>query len=157
MITYTTENKDIVLELTSKSTIFSKDRIFCNIVFKNNIGTVLADIKFPDYELINLIDNIYAFLYISNNIMYTLKSYNDINGRIYSIGLSTEYLVDGIYNIPTNNFKRFLSLYSYQDDMMVKILSFEVTYTLDELTDLLYEVFIENNLSDEIKKEVLNL
>jgi len=154
MITYTTENKDIVLELTSKTTIFSKDRIICNIVFKNNIGTVLADIKFPDYELINLIDNIYAFLYISDNIMYTLKSYNDINGRIYSIGLSSEYTMR--YNGDTYT-RRYLSLYSYQDDMMIKILSFEVTNTLDELTDLLYEFFIENNLSDEIKKEVLNL
>ncbi len=155
---YITENRDIVLELNSKSTIFSKDRIICNIVFKNNIGTILADIKFPDYELINLIDNIYAFLDISDNIMYTLKSYNDIDCKIYSIGLSTEYNNPMEYYSPYDlNIKRYLSLYSFYEDTMIKILSFEVTHTLDELTDLLYEFFIDSCLPEDTKKNILNL
>jgi hypothetical protein len=155
MTTYTSENKDIILELNSKYTIFSKDRIICNIVFKNNIGTILANVKLPDYELINLIDNIYAFLYIQDNIMYTIRSYTDIDCKSYTVGLSTEY--DLQYGFLNNTPKRYISLYTYQDELMIKILSFEVTHTLDELTDLLYEYFIENNLSDDTKKEVLNL
>lgn len=151
MITYMTENKDYLLELEYKATFFSSDRIICFITFKNNLGITIASIKFPDYELVNLIDNIYAYLSISDNIMYTLKSYNDINGIIYSIGLSTEYSF--------NSFKRYFTLYSYQDDTMIKILSFEITNTLDEFTDLLYEFFIESSdiLNEDTKKELMNL
>ena len=150
-----TEDNNYIIELERKISIFQKDRALCNITFKNIYEKIIASINISDIEIVNFIDNFYAFYDIGSDIIYSFNP-DSINNIIYSIG----------FNVLQNNdqfsfdncTKDICTLYSYNSQLETntKILSFEITNSAEMIINLLYETFIEPN-DYQMQKYLLNL
>ena len=154
MITYTSDNREYTIDITSTPSLFQQDRVLCKLTFKDSINSPVLELTVSEMDILNLIDNIYAFLYTTTDILYTFQTPNKDN-ITYVIQL-VSYQNTDINTIWNTNIRRFLSVLSYKDDIMNKILTFEVTNSLDTLCDILYEETIEP-IPDPLKKELLNL
>ena len=154
MLTYTSDNKEYTIDITSTPSLFQQDRVLCTMNFKDSINNSVLNLTVSETDILNLIDNIYEFLYVSSDIAYTFQTPNRDN-ITYVIQL-VSYQNTDINTIWNTNVRRYLSILSYRDEIMSKLISFEVTYSLDTLCDLLYEECIEP-IPDPLKKELLHL
>ncbi len=152
-----TEDNNYIIELERKTSIFQQGRALCNITFKNIYEKVIASINISDIEIVNFIDNFYAFYEVGSDIIYSFNP-DSINNIVYSIGFNV--LQNDRFNRMMNEdyTKDFLTLYSYNSEleMNTKVLSFEITNSGEAIINLLYETFIEPN-DTQMKKYLLNL
>ena len=58
--TFITQDNDYIIELSKRRSIFSPNRVICNITFKNILGITILSLNISDIEIVNIIDNIYA-------------------------------------------------------------------------------------------------
>lgn len=151
MITYKSDNNEYTVELSKIDSIFS-DRVLCNLKFKDSIDNIVLDLTISEIDLLNMIDNIYEGLYLYD-ILYTFQTPNKDN-ITYSIGL-TSYPNENNVNtvIDYLNVRRYITI--YKNDLY-KVLTFEITNSLDQFCELLYDEYIDS-LPDDKKKEILNL
>lgn len=157
MKTFITQDNDYIIELSKRKSIFSSNRTICNITFKNNLGNIILSLNLSDIELVNIIDNIYAYAEFGGNIIYSIRNNNE-NNICYSIGISSEYFDDysELGTICTKSNRDIFTVYSYRDDSMIKLLQFNISDSLQYFCDLLYETFIED-IDDITRKEILGL
>lgn len=141
-LTFNTENQDYKIILSCKRSLFlSKDRFYVNITFMNNIDNIITSFNISDIELYNIIDNIETYINYEESIMYTI-SIEDYSFKSYTIELSTQYNDDlnNITNINNLEYKTIFNLYSYQYDSITKILSFDITNSLQYFLNTLYKI-----------------
>ena len=122
--TFITQDNDYIIELSKRRSIFSPNRIICNITFKNILGIIILSLNISDIEIVNIIDNIYAYNEFRGNIIYSINTESS-DMTYYSIGFSSEQ---------SNNFLNGLSLSSnpfnslelyvifFSDNFSIKIL-----------------------------------
>ena len=153
---FITQDNDYIIELSKKYSIFIPDRVICNITFKSILGNIILSLDIPDIEIVNIIDNIYAFYEFGGNIIYSLNSYNQ-DLISYSFGLSIEQ-PNSIETLIGENLytKDIFSVYYYNNGEMKRILSFNVSDSLSTFVELLYNVFIDD-IDEDIKKNILGL
>ena len=140
--TFITQDNAYIIDLSKRRSIFSPNRVICNITFKNILGITILSLNISDIEIVNIIDNIYAYNEFGGNIIYSINTESS-DMTYYSIGFSTEQ---------SNN----LTIYAYRNETMMKILSFDITNSLESFCNTLYDVFIED-IDPTTKKELLGL
>ena len=152
------QDNNYIIELNRKVSYLDNNRIICNIVFKTILEKEIASLNISDIEIINLIDNIYSFYELGQDIMYSFNI-NNSNCITYIIGLSIKnkegYIIEGFNDSYT---KDYLTLYSLNinNENLVKILSFEITDSIEILCNTLYDIFIED-IDEDRKKNILQL
>lgn len=152
------QDNNYIIELNRKVSYLDNNRIICNIVFKTILEKEIASLNISDIEIINLIDNIYSFYELGQDIMYSFNI-NYSNCITYIIGLSIKnkegYIIEGFNDSYT---KDYLTLYSLNinNENLVKILSFEITDSIEILCNTLYDIFIED-IDEDRKKNILQL
>ena len=87
--TFITQDNDYIIELSKRRSIFSPNRIICNITFKNILGITVLSLNISDIEIVNIIDNIYAYNEFGGNIIYSINTESS-DMTYYSIGFSSE-------------------------------------------------------------------
>ena len=153
---FITQDNDYIIELSKKISIFSSNRIICNITFKSILGNTILSLDIPDIEIVNIINNIYASFEFEGNIIYTLNSYNQ-DLISYSFGLSIEQPNSFETLIEENLYIKYIfSIYCYNNGEMKRILSFNISNYLSTFADLLYDTFI-NDIDEDTKKNILGL
>lgn len=154
---FITQDNDYIIELSKKISIFSSNRIICNITFKSILGNTILSLDIPDIEIVNIIDNIYASFEFEGNIIYTLNSYNQ-DLISYSFGLSIIEQPNSFETLIEENLyiKYIFSVYCYNNGEMKRILSFNISNSLSTFADLLYNTFI-NDIDEDTKKNILGL
>ena len=153
---FITQDNDYIIELSKKISIFSSNRIICNITFKSILGNTILSLDIPDIEIVNIINNIYASFEFEGNIIYTLNSYNQ-DLISYSFGLSIEQPNSFETLIEENLYIKYIfSIYCYNNGEMKRILSFNISNSLSTFADLLYDTFI-NDIDEDTKKNILGL
>ena len=154
---FITQDNDYILELSKHKSIFSPDRSICNITFKNIIGTKILSLNIPDITITNIIDNIFAYNEFGGNIICYMNATNADNSTLnsYYIGFSTEYDYDNL-GIKIPNTKDIVTIYSYKDEIMIKIISFNVSDSLETLCNLLFDTFI-SDMDSDIKRYLFGI
>jgi hypothetical protein len=140
MTTIITEDKDYIIEISKKSSIFNPERFMCNFTFKTPLNNIIVSINISDMDLLSFMDNYYFYYESGENIIYSFPLENT-NMIIYSFGLSNES-----HQLPNMNYcsEDIFSVYSYSNGNMNKIISFKVTYSSEEILNTLYEEFLED-------------
>ena len=115
---------------------FTNANIFsCEIV--NSIGSKLLEFNFSYIDLLNIIDNIEEFLSNDTDIYYSINC----NEKVYILGLFPQDIDTSLVKKPEDFYiKDVMSVSTYRNDLIVKILSFEVTATLTDLLQIFYEL-----------------
>lgn len=134
-IEYTTENKDYKLIINRTLSKFTNNYIYTFKIY-NIINTKLLEFNFSYIDLLNIIDIIEEFLSNDIDIYYSINC----NNNIYIIGLyqlDTDVLL--IHKLEDFYNKDIFSISTYNNDIIVKILSFEVTTTLKDILEILYQ------------------
>ena len=152
--TFITQDNDYIIELSKRRSIFSPNRVICNITFKNILGITILSLNISDIEIVNIIDNIYAYNEFGGNIIYSINAESS-DMTYYSIGFSTEQS-NNFLNELSFETKDILTIYAYRNETMMKILSFDITNSLESFCNTLYDVFI-GDLDPTTKKELLGL
>jgi hypothetical protein len=87
--------------------------------------------------LLNIIDNIEEFLSNDTDIYYSINC----NEKVYILGLFPQDTDTSLVRKAEDFYiKDVMSVSTYRNDLIVKILSFEVTSTLTELLQIFYEL-----------------
>ena len=152
--TFITQDNDYIIELSKRRSIFSPNRIICNITFKNILGITILSLNISDIEIVNIIDNIYAYNEFGGNIIYSINVESS-DMTHYFIGFSTEQSNNFLNGLSFET-KDILTIYAYRNETMMKILSFNVSNSLESFCNTLYDVFIED-IDSTTKKELLGL
>lgn len=147
---FITQDNDYIIEFYLINNFFYSDRKIFNLVFKNILGNTLASINISDMNFFILLDTIYEFNENNefNSDVISLVSIE--KDYTYFIGFDTLIIYDK-NNIPSS--KDIFTLYSYCDDIMIKVLSFDITDTLNYFLDLLVNIYYDNideNLNEYI-------
>lgn len=147
---FITQDNDYIIEFYLINNFFYSDRKIFNLVFKNILGNTLASINISDMNFFILLDTIYEFNENNefNSDVISLVSIE--KDYTYFIGFDTLITYDK-NNIPSS--KDIFTLYSYCDDNMIKVLSFDITDTLNYFLDLLVNIYYDNideNLNEYI-------
>ena len=136
--TYITENKDYKLEFKKDISLISNNCIYTISIY-NNINSKLLSFNFTYIDLYNIIDIINEFLSNDIDIYYSINC----NNNVYIIGLY-QLDIDNRYIVNDNDYynKDIFCISSINNDnnIITKILSFEVTSTLEDILDILYEL-----------------
>lgn len=148
---FITQDNDYIIEFYLINNFFYSDRKIFNLVFKNILGNTLASINISDMNFFILFDTIYEFNENNefNSDVISLVSIE--KDYTYFIGFDTLITYDK-NNIPSS--KDIFTLYSYCDDIMIKVLSFDITDTLNYFLDLLVNIYYDN--IDENLNEYIN-
>ena len=133
---FITENKDYKLIFNKRISKFTNANIFsCEIV--NSIDSKLLEFNFSYIDLLNIIDNIEEFLSNDTDIYYS----RNCNEKVYILGLFPQDTDTSLVKKPEDFYiKDVMSVSTYRNDLIVKILSFEVTATLTNLLQIVYEL-----------------
>ena len=95
------------------------------------------EFNFSYIDLLNIIDNIEEFLSNDTDIYYSINC----NEKVYILGLFPQDTDTSLVKKPEDFYiKDVMCISTYKNDLIVKILSFEVTSTLTNLLQIFYEL-----------------
>lgn len=156
-IIFKSQNNDIIIEFTkekvNRSFSFannnSEDRYLYHMIFKNNLNTIIKDIKVSDCEMYTLMDNIYNFIWYHLDSVSIGLSCKD------SIGEMFIFMIDSQTNITDNNssnIKNTFKVMQYIDESLITLISFEISNSIIDLLNCIYNICInsENNIEEII-------
>ena len=141
-----TQDNNYIIELYKHLSIFNHITL-CTISFKSILNNPIISISIPNYEILNLADNLYAFYELGDSIDYIFNSL-DNNLISYGFNLHVEKPTKENGYLTTRD---IFTLYSICNNTKTIILNFEITNMIEEFCDKLYSIFIEDNIIDEIK------
>ena len=138
---FITENKEYIVEFSKKPTLF--DAGYNNIItinFNNSIGLNIKSIKLTDIDIYKLIDTIEfaiamnldnsTFINGIDNISYIIQIYQEENANF------------NIFEYNGTNSKIYFQILEMKDvEHVIPILKFEITNTINEFLDILYELY----------------
>lgn len=132
---FTSTEKDITISITKRKPIFSSGYNYVfNFKFTNNIGVNLIELLLTDIDISILLDNI-DFMLQSNQdfVMKTTSLSSSTVGDTF-ISIYCENVYVNEYTITP---RYFFKVFSYSNEEMKKILSFDITDNLEEFYNLL--------------------
>ena len=140
MKTFVTENKEYKFEFIKRKSFFNNTNIYiCNIT--NNIGINILTFNISEIDLLNIIDNLNEFSSEDIDLYYSISNSNE---NIYIIEMK-QLDIDPflIYKIDDYLTKDIISINSYKDGRIIKIIQFDVSDNLNYLINLLQELYSE--------------
>lgn len=153
---FITQDNDYIIELNRRKSIFKPNYFICNITIKNIFGNIIISLDLSDLDIVNIMDNIYAFFEFGGSVMYSASAYNQ-NMNQYTFEFSVEQssllsLFDGTKS-PTRD---IFTIYSYNNGIMTKVISINMADSLDYFVNLLYDTFFEDT-DPNIKQDKLGI
>lgn len=114
----------------------------CILRFKNNLGILIKELRVTEIEILKLIDNIYSFLELNEDILFSFNSINqDYTTTILKLSLE---VYDNTYLI------QFFRLFSSNGEELKPIISFDISDNIIDLINKLYYTFIVDSSIDNI-------
>lgn len=153
-IIFRSQNNDIIIEFikekVNRSFSFAKnnseDRYLYHMVFMNNLGTIIKDIKISDCEMYILMDNIYNFIWYGLDSTSVSLSCKDSIGETFIYTIETENIIS---NTNFNNVKNIFKVMQYIDEVLIPIISFEISNSIVDLLNCIYDICIEGAIDKE--------
>lgn len=143
-------DKDYIIELERKNLnlfSFGSDdnslKYLCIMRFKNNLGVVIKEITISDLTASIFIDNIYNFLEFGSMDCYFHFNASNSTLEEYAVKIYLEPFdikIDGQYR--SYSYKQIFQLFSYYDERLIPIVSFDISDNLVELIDKIYDTFL---------------
>lgn len=142
---FKSEDNNYILKFNkSTSKLFSNRNINTIDIHTFPIDSKVLSLRLSDSDISKLIDNIEYYITEYNDIIVTLSNGNT-DCKTYMIGIRGSDYFSMDKSIGINPFNHYITLYSYTNEIMTKILSFRITTNgLVDLLDKLYYSFIEN-------------
>lgn len=135
---FKSEDNNYILKFNkSSSKLFSDRNINTINIHTFPIDSKVLSLRLSDNDIYKLIDNIEYYITEYNDVILTLSN-GDTDCKKYMIGIrSTDYFsIESPDIFPYNH---YMTIYSYSNEMMIKILSFRITTNgLLSLLDKLY-------------------
>lgn len=166
---FISQDKDIVIifqkEKVNRTFSFAKtdeeDRYLYTMIFKNMVGTVLKIIQLSDCEMYILLDNIYYFLQSHNNNMTVSLSCKDSIGQFYIFTIDTYYeeeqkisQLNSFSNMKYVISKNIFKIYQHLGDTLTSIISFDISNSLPEFANCIYNICIEGISNIDIESGI---
>ena len=161
-IVFNSQENDIVVEFkkekVNRTFSFAKndseDRYLYTMKFMNRLGTTLKEIQLSDAEMYMLLDNMYSFISLNLDSIFLSLSCKDSTGINYILSIeSVEFnepiTLDNIFKLKKNIFK----LSENNGDTLNSIIVFEISNTIAEFIDCVYNICIKdrNDISSDEK------
>lgn len=170
-IIFESQNKDIRIEFTkekvNRTFSFAKsdqeDRYIYTLVFKDILGTIIKVINLSDCEMYILLDNIYNFLYNKSETMTVSLSCKDATGQFLIFTIDTiiedpelfaEYDKHQFSFMTSTIRKNIFKIYQHFNDTLVSILSFEISNSIPDLANSIYQICIQGLDLDKLDSEI---
>lgn len=153
-VIFKSQNNDIIIEFikekVNRSFSFAKnnseDRYLYHMIFMNNLGTIIKDIKISDCEMYILMDNIYNFIWYGLDSTSISLSCKDSIGEMFIYTIETE---NTISDNNSTNVKNIFKVMQYIDEILIPIISFEISNSIVDFLNCIYNICIEDTINNE--------
>ena len=171
-IVFRSQDSDIIIEFSKEKVnrTFSfaqsdtEDRYLYTMIFKNILGNILKVINVSDCEMYILLDNIYNFIYTNSESMSVSLSCKQSTGQFFILSIDTSLIEPELYanqfavQLPftrSTQRKNIFKLYQHYNETLISILSFEISNSIAEFANCIYEICIQGlDIPEEQKSEV---
>ena len=171
-VVFRSQDQDIIIEFQKEKVnrVFSfaksdeEDRYLYTMIFKNILGSIIKIIQLSDCEMYILLDNIYNFIYTNSDNMSVSLSCKDSVGKSYIFTIETDYIEPELFayresiQLPMSKSikaKNIFRVHEYISEYMVSVLSFEISNSIPEFANCIYEICIQGmNIPREQLSEI---
>ena len=170
-IIFESQNKDIKIEFTKEKVnrnfsfakTDSEDRYLYTMIFKNTLDTIIKIIKLSDCEMYILLDNLYHFLYNQSETLSVSLSCKESTGQFMIFTIDTEYIEPELYACPNSiqlsftksiMIKNIFKVYQHYNENLVSILSFDISNSIPQFANCIYQICIQGLNLDELDSEI---
>lgn len=134
---YTTKNKDYNIEIIKKK-LYLDNNIMYIINIMDIFDNIIVQLNLSDIDILKLIDNIEYFSYNDIDIQYSCNTNNITYIIEFSqLNIDNEY----IHKLEDYYSKDIITIYSFNGDIVTKLLYFDIDNCINNIIDILYKFY----------------
>ena len=134
---YTTKNKDYNIEIIKKK-LYLDNNIMYIINIMDIFDNIIVQLNLSDIDILKLIDNIEYFSYNDIDIQYSCNTNNITYIIEFSqLSIDNEY----IHKLEDYYSKDIITIYSFNGDIVTKLLYFDIDNCINNIIDILYKFY----------------